>query len=360
MTSEPGPSSDNLSAQSDLPLRSRMSTPMIALQVVGGLVGIALLIWCVTLLLTPKNRDAISHLSNAPKELVLALLGLSLIVVLVGGETFRQVLMPVQRLPLARMHATNAIAGLLALVPFKLSIVFRVLVHNRRDGVNLLTIGAWFTGVSLVILSVLAPVILASWWRGRADAWWLGASLLGILLSASTMLALARWISSERGWAFAKRVWIALPLPRVIKHSTLLDRVHEGLRMLSHPRTLATCVLLRATDLACQAGRVYIAARLVGLDIPMDQAALAGSVYFLVGAISPAGQAGTREGVTAAIVAALLPAMTIETLALIVLPISASELLVLLTLSIIGMPLVRPDKLLLKRVGTQPSPRNPL
>lgn len=329
-------------------LRPEMSTTSLILQALGGLIGLGLLVWCVRITLTPANREALAKLSSAPFDQLLALIALSVVVVLVGGETFRRVLMPVKRLPIARTHATNCIAGLLALIPFKLSIVFRVLVHNRRDQVPLLTIGAWFSAVAGLILAVLAPVMLASWLRGKADALWLALALGGVAVVTLMILSIARWMSRPAGWSLAQRLWNAAPLPGAIKRSTLLDRAHEGLRMLSHPGTLLTCVLLRITDLACQAGRVYIAAKLVGHDLPWDQAALAGSVYFLVGAAAPTGQAGAREGLTAAIAAAILPNQDLSTFALIVLPISASELLVLLAGSILGMPIVRPDKLLLR------------
>lgn len=347
---DPGTTPDPI--EQDLPLRRSMSPMKLALQAVGGLVGIGMLVWCVKIAMSENNQAALKRLADADASDLAMLLGLSLLAVLVAGETFRRVLMPVQRLPVVRTHATNAIASVLALLPFKLSIVFRVLVHNRRDGVGLLTIGAWFAAVAVVILTVLVPVMLASWWRGKADTLWLVSVGVGVLVSAGSLLAVARWISSKRGWAMVQKLWHAMPFPRVIKNSTLLDRAHEGLRMLSHPATLAQCVALRLIDIACQTGRVFLAAKILGLGLTWDQAAVAGSVYFLVGALAPTGQAGAREGLTAVIAAAVLAGHDMNDFAVIVLPISVSELLVLLVLSVLGMPVVRPDKLMLGKHGS--------
>lgn len=328
--------------------RTRMSPTKLALQALGGLVGLALLVWCVSVAFKPENRAKLERLADAPKDQLALLVGLSLVVVLVSGETFRRVLWPVRRLPLVRTHATNAIASLLALLPFKLSIVFRVIVHNRRDGVPLLTIGAWFLGVAGVILSVLAPVMLASWWRGKADAVWLFSVAGGVVLASSALLITARIASNDRGWSLIDRLWNAAPIPGIIRSTDLLGRAHEGLRMLSHPGSLMVCIGLRVLDLACQAARVYIAARIVGQELGWDQAALAGSLYFLVGAVAPTGQLGAREGLTAGLAAALLKGQDLNQFAVIVLVVSASELIVLLVMSVLGMPIVRPDRLLIR------------
>jgi Lysylphosphatidylglycerol synthase TM region len=331
-----------------------MSPAKLALQALGGVIGLSLLVWCVSVAFKPENRAKLERLADAPRDQLALLVALSLIVVLVSGETFRRVLWPIRRLPFVRTHATNAIASLLALLPFKLSIVFRVIVHNRRDSVPLLTIGAWFIAVSGVILTVLAPVMLASWWRGRADAVWLFTATGGVVLSAAALLIVARFTSSDRGWSFVEHLWNTLPIPGLIRRTNLIHRAHEGLRMLSHPGSLTVCVGLRVLDLASQAARVYIAARIVGHDLPWDQAALAGSLYFLVGAVAPTGQLGAREGLTAGLAAALLKGQNLDQFAVIVLVVSASEMLVLLVLSVLGMPIVRPDRLLL-RASPQPS-----
>lgn len=328
--------------------KTRMSGARLALQALGGLVGLGLLVLCVMVALKPDNRAKLERLADAPKDQLALLVGLSLVVVIVSGETFRRVLSPVRSLPFIRTQATNAIASLLALLPFKLSIVFRVIVHNRRDGVPLLTIGAWFIAVAGVIFAVLAPVMLASWWRGQADALWLLGVLMGVACSISALLMVARIVSSDKGWRWVQGVFASIPVVSALKPTSLLDRAHEGLQMLSHPSSLLACVALRLLDLACQTARVYVAARIVGQELPLDQAALAGSLYFLVGAVAPTGQLGAREGLTSYLVSKLLPGQDFSQFAVIVLVVSASEMLVLLVMCVIGMPIVRPDRLLIR------------
>lgn len=356
MTHAAPPASETAPARPPAPASRRLSPGTLALQVVGGLIGLGLLGWCVYVALQPQNRAKLERLGDASPGQLAAMLGLSAVVVFCSGETFRRVLMPVKRLDLVGVQATNAIGSLLALLPFKLSVVFRVLVHNRRDGVPLLTIGAWFTAVAVVIMAVLAPVMLASAWRGRADVWWGVATVLGVVLFAGGAFAAARVLSAPGPWSRVTRTVERLPIPRRVLQSGLLDRVRDGLRMLSHPRSFAACVGVRVIDLAAQSARVFVAAMIVGKTMPWDQAVLAGSLYFFIGAVAIAGQLGAREGLTALLLVQLMPGVDLSEFAVIVLVVSASEMLVLLAASMVGMVIIRPDRLMAGQVRTGEPP----
>jgi hypothetical protein len=317
-------------------------------QIVGFLIGIGLLGWCVTVAL--KKRESLAKLADATPGQIAALIGVTIVVVLASGAAFRETLRPIKKLPMLEVQAVNFIACLFALLPFKLSVVFRVLVHNRRDGVPLLTIGAWFGAVGVVILCVLAPMLGAGIWRGSADTIWFitaGGGMLGCLLA---VLLVARALATERGWAWAQRVYAKLPLPAKLRHGSiaatmLFEKSHEGVRMLASPRVIFGCAALRLLDFAAQAGRIWIAAAIVGQTIQWDQALLAGSIFFLITAAAPSGALGAREGGTAWIIGAVLPHLDREQFMVVVLVVSGTETVVLLVGSMVGLAYLGPGRL---------------
>lgn len=317
----------------------------ILLQGIGFLACIGLMVWVAISVLKPENRDKLARIrSMEPSDLAL-LLGLSALIVFVSGGTFRQMLTPVRRLKMVDVQATSVIASLLALLPFKLSIVFRVLVHSRRDNIPLFTIGAWFLAVTAVIGAVLAPVMVVNALHPRVDGAWFVLGAGAVALSVGFMFTVARLALAPRGWAIIESIWTKLA-PGFLRRSGLLDRGRESLRMIGDPWALGTSVILRLTDIAAQAARVYIASRVIGAPMLPGESLLAGSVYFLIGAIAPTGQVGAREQGTATFVSVVAPTLNVDTLKIIVVVISASELLVLLIGSLFGAVWLRPDRLL--------------
>jgi hypothetical protein len=321
-------------------------------QVLGFLIGVGLLVWVVLEAFSPRNRAQLEKLADAPWQLVVAMLGLSVIVVVISGEVFRNALLPVRRIPIVGMHATNAVASLLALLPFKLSIFFRVAVHNRRDGVPLLTIGAWFAAVSAIMACAVVPMLAVNHFRKPTDTASAWLMLAGLVVMAGLLIAAARFFLSSRGWSIVRAVYDAMPKPRVLRSehpagAALLERAREGCRMLASPRAVTVCLLLRGLDIGVQGARIYVAARIVGLDVAPDAALVAGMMYFLVGAASPAGQVGPREG---AVVLVLGPSFAVVPLI-----ITVAETLVLLIGSVLGIACLRPDRLL--RTASSPTQR---
>lgn len=315
-------------------------------QILGFVLGLGLFAWCVHIALKPGNREQLTKLIDAPLQDKLALLGLSVVVVIISSAIFQLTLRPVKKLKFLDVQATGVIACLLALLPFKLSVVFRVVVHNRRDGVPLLTIGAWFASVAAVLLAVVGPVLLVSMWRHTPDAIWLSCTLGGVLLCSGALLIASRIFLSERGWRWLMGVWGGLPLPNSLRTPALQERVHEGVRMLASPSAVLSCVGLRLMDMLVQAARFKIAAAIVGQPLGWDQAVLAGATFFLIGAVAPSGQVGAREAGTAGLLNAVLPSIDFQSFTIVVLLVSATETLVLLVGSMMGLAWLRPDRLL--------------
>lgn len=317
----------------------------IGLQLLGFAASIALLVWCIRVAFKPENQAQLQRLADASWQQAFGLLGLSLIIILISGAVFRQALVPIRRLGWLHIQATNLIACLFALLPMKLSVVFRVIVHKRQDKLPLLTIGAWFAVVAGIMVLVLGPVLVASMWRKQTDQWWWIVSLGGAAMSIAGSLIVARAIGSAKAWPRFTAMWSKWPLPGVLKGPMIQNRAHEVVRMVASPEALLSCSLLRVLDVAAQAGRIMLAASILGIQLDWGSAIIAGALYFLIGALAPSGQLGAREGGTALGMHLFLPALDTG-FATVVLLVSASEIFVLVIGSLFAIPVMRPDRLL--------------
>lgn len=345
---------------------SRRSLLRTLLQVIAFLAGVAALVWAVRKALSPDNQQMLSRLRDADASHLVLLGALSLGTVLINGLLFQISLRPVRRLRVPDVLSVNAISTLLALAPFKVSLIFRVLFHNRRDKVPVLTIGAWMGAFAAVMGAVLTPMLAVGAWRGRADALWFALVVGGILLIAGSMLAVARLLSHETSWARFTLLVHRLPMPRAIarlleKPDGVLARVHEGVRMLASPRSVVLGVLLRIFDTLIHAARFYIAAKVLNFPLSPEQALLAGSVFFLIGAVAPAGQVGVREGGTPALLKLVLPGIDLKAFVVVVMLVSVIEIMVVLLCAGVGIAYLRPDRLfkLRKAPASSPVPDHP-
>lgn len=301
-------------------------------QLLGFAIGIALLTWCASVAFSEKNRAQQQKLADAPWTDVALLILLSLASLLVNSTAFWSMLRPVRRISFGRVATVNTIATTLGYLPFKLSLLFRAAAHNRQDGVPLLTIGAWIGNVGVVMLATIGPAIGASMWRGKVDAWWWVTALGGTIFLCTAIVFVARLFSHQRVWGGLESRVLgnaagsdpdqAPGWKRALRRSELLPRVHEGIRMLAQPLAVFGGAAVRATDIGIQSTRFIIAARIVGLELPLDQAIEAASAYFVIGALSPAGTLGFREGV--------FTMLRSESFAVVVLTVSAVEMVVTL------------------------------
>jgi hypothetical protein len=269
-----------------------------AVQVAGFAAGLGLLAYCASVALAPENREHLSRLRGVTAAPAAALVGLTLLSLAINATVFWLAIRPVQRLGYAASLGVNAVATLLSLAPFKLSILFRVVFHRVRDGLPLLTGGAWMGAAGVIILAGLAPPAAASLWRrgagGGVDALWWGATLGGLVAGGAAIVAAARLLLHPAPWARLERLAAALPAPSL--HQRLLPRGHEALRMLADPAAVAGGLALRGADLAVHTARFLVAAAAIRVDLPAEDAVLIASVYFLIGAAAPTGAVGFREG----------------------------------------------------------------
>jgi hypothetical protein len=322
------------------------------IQVLGFAISLGLLGVCVWLALKEENRAGFQHLREASAWQVGLLLLLSFLTLNINGLAFWVALRPVRRLAVLDVLATNAVSTFLAYLPFKLSAIARIVIHNRRDRVPLLSIGAWFAAVAVLLLAALGPAALATLWRQKIDALWIIATLGGQVLLGSVIVMLAGAFRGPAGQArlAALAGSLRLRLARRVLGSRAWSNLHAGFDMLASPRAVASAVVLRLADMAVHGSRFALAAAIFGVALPLDQAVLISLTYFMIGVVSPFGVLGAREmgatGMAAALFAGAGGEHAVGMFAAISLLVSASEVIVNLFSAAAGLAWLRLDRLL--------------
>ncbi len=270
------------------------SLAKVLIQVIGFAASIAALGWAVKMALTEENRAQLENLQNASAGQVMALVGLSFSSVAINGLIFWVVIRPVHRIRATDVISTNAIATLLAYLPFKLSLVARIAIHRKRDGVPVLTIGAWFAAIGVLMLAVLGPMALVSFvLQDVSLLWWVGV-VGSVAIGVGAVIVMARVFYGERG---VRRI-ASVGMLRGWTEKESFARLHAGFDMIACPWSSSWAGILRMLDVLAFAGRFVVAAAVLGLPISGSDALLLGSVYFLIGVFSPFGMLGTREAGT--------------------------------------------------------------
>jgi hypothetical protein len=300
------------------------------------------LAWCVMQAFSPKNQEQLAALRSASWPLVAALFATHVLIIASAGMNFYLALRPVRKINFLDLHATNAIAILLAYAPFKLSMVFRVLVHHRRDRLPLALIAAWFACVTLAMLAAFGPLVVASLTGKGIDARWFLVAAAGAVFAWLCLWQTARFFSGERGMQRIRTILGGLARATGVAAaerfagSKLVHNLHDGLGMLNMPLRVASLIGMRLLDMVIQAARFYIAAKLLGIEMTWESAVLIASTHFIIGVISPSGMMGTREAGAAGLASYLHVADMSHAAAVGVL-ILATEAIVNVTLAVIGV-----------------------
>jgi len=320
-------------------------------QALALFISLALLAWFISLLMSQESRRALDTIAHAPSRLIALLAALSLASLVLNGLTFYCTLRPlrdVHPLSISRVMTVQAIATMLSSFPFKLSLVARFLIHNRRDQIPILTIGAWLAANSVVILAALAPPLGAALWRRAVDLPFVVVSIAGLLVLYGMILAAARVFAGEAGLrrlaSLAKRSRVSLA-SRIVA-SSAFARLHSGFAMLASPLWLGLAMGTRVADLAVIASRFVVAGHAANVHMPWESSILAGASFFLIGVLSPAGSMGAREGGTTGLAAlATIPGVSPEAFAAVTLAVSAVEMVVVLACAAVAIIAVAPWRL---------------
>ncbi|MBL4590715.1 MAG: flippase-like domain-containing protein [Phycisphaerales bacterium] len=324
----------------------------VVVPMVGFMLSLGAMAWVVSAALSQDNRDQLDHLRDASPTQLIAMMALAALSVGLNGVIFWITLRPIQKIRITDVISTNAIATLLAYLPFKLSVIVRVAIHNRRDGVPVLTIGAWFAAVAAFMLITLGPIALTSIWLKDITILWWAVSMGSVAFCTVVCSWIARLFAGEKG---TQRL-AALRVPKRLLESESGTKIRSGFEMVGNLRSAIIANSIRVLDVLAFAGRFMIAATVLQLPINPADAFLLGGIYFIVGVLSPFGQVGVREAGTiafASLVGITATAVGQEAssspIALMVLFVTAVEGMVNLVCAGFGVAWLRVDRLLRTR-----------
>ncbi len=310
-----------------------MSRTQRIVQLLGLIIGIALMIWALSLASGGDNRQALENLRNASPRLVAALIILSLLSIALDAITFWIAMLPRRRLPLGEVMGTNAIAVFLSILPFKLGMIIRSAIHVRRHKVELKSLVSWFIAFGGVTMAAIAAcaggAILASRFWQQPSLFSTVAVATGLLLAAWCVIVGVGQISRRSGNTFL----------RVLTLGTT--------DLISSPGAVAAGLMIRTLDIATFAARFAIAGAILGVSLTAAESAQLGSVYLLLNAGAPAGALGFAEAGTAG--AAKMIGINIEDGARLALLTTAVRLATAGCCAACAWMWLRPDRLLRKQ-----------
>ena len=352
------------------PVPRRRKLLRVGIQVLGFAAGVASMAWCISKAFKSDPHDPVNkfeRLLHAPRHLLVAMFALSFATMVINGLLFWVGLLPVRRLRATDVVATNGISSFLAYLPLKAGAIVRVLIHNRRDGVPLLTIGAWFASMGVVIVAAFGPPLLAVLVLGPINrTWLLAVGAMEIAGGVATVVG-ARLFRGQRGIERLTSIADALHLPAIKRflRSGVWSKLHPGFEMIASPWTVAASMVLRAMDVCVHSGRFLVAAAILGVELPLSQAMPISLTFFLIGVVSPAGMAGLREGAATGLAGILLAKAGADEdsyadFAKVALLVTATEAIVFLASAAVGIAWLRPDRLLKLRQNATSQPIPPL
>ena len=262
------PSSGDAAGSDNTPVTGSLWQPRrLIVQVIGFVIGVGLLIWCIRNAVQSGNWAA---LRETDPMLVIGLAGCSLVSLLVNGAGFWVMIKPVQPLRFVDLQLVNLTTALLNYAPIRLGFLSRVVYHLRVDRMPLLRFGGWMAATAFILFLCLGAVVAATVVRPSFDLLW-GGLLFGQLIFGGLIV-------------------------RVMLSHSLIRRNARGMEqmLLNHPQ-LWGAMALRLIDIAAFCGRMAFAVMIVpDLTLaPTDIVLLAMTALALT--MNPLGRFGYRE-----------------------------------------------------------------
>ncbi|MAI72060.1 MAG: hypothetical protein CMM01_14255 [Rhodopirellula sp.] len=250
----------------------------LALQLLGFVVGLALVIWCIRGALE-GGEAGWEKFKEADPGLIAAMVGCSLASVIANGAIFFATIRPVHREGFMTLQGVNLVSSLLNYAPIRLGVMSRYFYHVRVDGFSILFVTGWIIVVGITVLAVMGAAVGATFLQPRPGISW-------ALLFLAPLVALI----------------VALP---VLARLPLVRRfTRGGEAMLTNRAWITTAFGLRAFDLGMWAVRLGIAASILGIDLPTGDVLLL-AITALVVSLNPLGRLGWREAAVAILAARL-------------------------------------------------------
>ena len=244
-----------------------LSRKKMVVQVIGFLIGIALLYVCIRTAWT-KSGDW-SAIREADSNTIIALIGFGLLSTIIDGFVFWGVLCPYKRLKPLQVQNVNMTAAMLNYAPIRLGTLFRITYHARVDNVKLLAIVGWFAAIVITTLACMTAVTTAALVTG-------GSMIPFSLLTALLILV------------FGGVIWLSARLEFVKK----ICKGKE--KMLGDPKALFVGLFGRLLVLASNTVRMGFAAEILGIELGIQNLVIL-SVAALMLSFNPLGRVGWRE-----------------------------------------------------------------
>lgn len=295
--------------------RRRITLQRAVLQIVGFLIGVALIVWCVRT--AAADADWRRVLDADPLD-VAGLLAATVASVIINAGAFWTVLRPIRRHLVWRLSLLNGIAGLLNYAPVRIGLVARVAYHIRVDRMGAGVVASWIAVTALFMLLALVIVGVAT--LAVPLGVWTAVLIAGQLVLAKLLL----------------NVTLSLPPARAVT-----ARFEALAPMLLNPVAYWGTMSLRLLDIGAFVLRMWLAARILGLSLPkVDVIILALTAQFV--SLSPLGRLGFREAAVAFVASRLesgLAAGAVESVcAQLALVESGGEAVVLVMLGVLAAP----------------------
>ncbi|CAN5869624.1 hypothetical protein BH11PLA1_BH11PLA1_15240 [soil metagenome] len=323
----------------------------VTVQVLGFLVSLAILAWVIVKVGGDEHtRAQAERLLHAPPWQIAIVLILSGLTTACSGLVFWAVGRGLHNAGALECIHVNGVGSLLGYLPMKASLIFRVLYHRRAGQVDWLHIAAWMSATALVITCSLTPPLAASLGLKRADALWWVVAVGGSMAFAVALVTGARYFAGAPGMARLHTLARNSHIPGTERFLglALTRKLHRALDLLGNPASVALAFAFRTLEFAAQAARFWLIAQIVGIEMSVGQAMLAGPIYFFVQATSPAGVAGPREGALLALLG--------EQFGAVILAVSVAQACMDVLQGILGAVCLRLDRVFLKPRST-PNPQ---
>lgn len=256
-----------------------LSKGKMVVQVAGFLVGLGLVAWVIHGAIAAANDptragllESLRAAWSARPGLVVGIVVTTLASMVIDGALFWLVLLPVRRLGFMEIQWLTYAAALSNLFPVRLGVPVRYAYHMRANRLSFWQCTAWFVAVTLVILSALGAVVVATALDGHPDARW------GLIVLA--VLAL-----------------VGLGLRWSVTLGPVRTRLHGWERMLTTQRTYWAGALLRVLEVLLWIVRMWCAAEILELGLDFATVTILGVAAIAV-MLNPLGRVGFREATT--------------------------------------------------------------
>jgi hypothetical protein len=246
-------------------------------QVLGFLIGVALLGWCISIAISGGDW---SKIADAHPLLIAGLIICTLASFGANGVMFWLVIRPIQHVGFWNMQWLNFVTGILNYAPIRAGLIARIAYHLRVDRMSLLRVGAWLAALAYSLALTLGACIAGTIVWPKLDLIWV--AIVG------GQLLLGGWLT-----------WAIMGHPLVTRFGRGMDQ------MLRVPSCLWGAIGLRLVDIGAFVGRMACAVAILDLDLAATDIVLLGFAALAL-SLNPLGRTGFREMAVAFVASRLL------------------------------------------------------